>query len=62
MKNKGEDSVLRTAQEFQRKVADLLVPLRPAKSLNNGAEFSGKLEQTGPACNNLVVVVKQTLL
>ena len=47
-KDGGEDRV-RVRYENRRKVADLLVLQRPAKSLQNGADFSGKLERTGLA-------------
>ena len=44
-KDGGEDRVARTERESDRRtkeMADLLVLLRPAKSLQNGAGFSGK--------------------
>ena len=39
----------RESDRRKREGADLLVLSRPAKSLPNGAGFSGKLEHTGPA-------------
>ena len=43
-KDGGEDRVARTERESdnRREMADLLVLLRPAKSVQNGAGFSGK--------------------
>ena len=40
----------RTERESDRRreMADLMVLPRPAKSLQNGTGFSGKVEQTGP--------------
>ena len=38
---------------------DLLVLLRPAKSMQNGAGFSEKLEHTGPAEKERVALVPQ---
>ena len=40
-------------------MADLLVLPRPAKSMQNGAGFSEKLEHTGPAEKERVVSVPQ---
>ena len=53
---------MRTEQESDRRrreVVDLLVLPRPAKSLQNGAGFSGKLEQTGSAKNERMASVPQ---
>ena len=41
-------------------MADLLVLPRPAKSLQNGAGFRGKLQQTGPDEKEIVALVPQS--
>ena len=43
----------------EKKMADLLVLPRPAKSVQNGAGFSEKLEHTGPAEKERVASVPQ---
>ena len=44
-----EEKTERESDSRRREMADLLVLPRPAKSVQNGAGFSGKLEHTGPA-------------
>ena len=54
----------RTEQESDRRkreVAGLLMLPRPAKSLRNGAGFSGKLEHTGPAEKERVASEREQL-
>ena len=57
-KNGGEDR-MRVRWEKKREVADLLVLPRPAKSLQNGAASTEKLEHTGPAEKERVASVPQ---
>ena len=42
IKGKMEERTERESDNKRREMADLLVPQRPAKSLQNGAGFSGK--------------------
>ena len=56
--------MLRTSESLERRrseVADLLVLPRPAESLQNGACFSGKLEQTGLVKKERVTSAPQRL-
>ena len=49
----------RESDSRRREAVDLLVLPRPAKSVQNGADFSEKLEHTGPAKKERVVSVPQ---
>ena len=49
----------RESDNRRREMADLLVLSRPAKSMQNGAGFSKKLEHTGPAEKERVASVPQ---
>ena len=47
-------------EDKTREMAGFLVLPRPAESLRNGAGFSGKFEQTGPAEKEKVASVPQS--
>ena len=49
----------RESDRRRREMADFMVLLRPAQSVQNGAGFSGKLEQTGHAEKERVASVPQ---
>ena len=58
-KDGGEDRTRVRQWQKRRETTDLLVLSRPAKSVQNGAGFSGKLEHTGPAEKERVASVPQ---
>ena len=49
----------RESDNRRREMTDLLVLPRPAKSVQNGAGFSGKIQHTGPAEKERVASVPQ---
>ena len=59
VKGKMEKRTERDSDRRRRKVADLLVLPRPAKSVQNDAGWSEKLEHTGPAENERVTSVPE---